>query len=148
MSKIILPAATFIWCGLILGISFLEAPLKFQAPNMTLELGLGIGQLVFTALNRIEIVLALLIAVCYYFLRPGRTLAVTYGIVGFILLLQTVWLLPALSARTDVYLSGQVPPESSLHFIFIFFEVLKLIVLLFSGTAFLNTYFVTKPRRM
>jgi len=40
------------WLGMILGISFLEAPLKFQAPNMTLVLGLGVGKLVFSALNK------------------------------------------------------------------------------------------------
>ena len=37
--------------GMILAISFLEAPLKFQAPGITIPLGLGIGRLVFTALN-------------------------------------------------------------------------------------------------
>ena len=43
-----------IWVGLIIGISFIEAPLKFQAPDITIPLGLGIGRLVFGALNIVE----------------------------------------------------------------------------------------------
>ena len=41
VSTIGIIAITFIWAGMICGISFLEAPLKFQAPGITLELGLG-----------------------------------------------------------------------------------------------------------
>ena len=44
-------AAMFVWLGMVLAISFLEAPLKFRAPGITIALGLGIGRLVFRALN-------------------------------------------------------------------------------------------------
>jgi hypothetical protein len=47
----------FVWVGFILAISFMEAWLKFLAPGITLELGLGIGKLIFNALNRVEIVI-------------------------------------------------------------------------------------------
>jgi hypothetical protein len=57
-------AATFVWLGMVLAISFLEAPLKFRAPGVTIPLGLGIGRLVFRALNAVEAVLALVLAVC------------------------------------------------------------------------------------
>jgi len=56
-------AITFIWIGFIGAISFMEAWLKFQALGITTELGLGIGKLVFNALNRLEIVCALLIII-------------------------------------------------------------------------------------
>ena len=51
-------AATFVWLGMVLAISFLEAPLKFRAPGVTIPIGLGIGRLVFRALNTAEVVLA------------------------------------------------------------------------------------------
>ena len=51
-------AIPFIWFGLVGGISFIETPLKFRAPNITLALGLGIGRIVFSALNKVEIALA------------------------------------------------------------------------------------------
>ena len=51
-------AIAFTWLGMVLAISFLEAPLKFRAPGVTLPLGLGIGRIVFRALNLVEAVLA------------------------------------------------------------------------------------------
>ncbi len=51
-------AATFVWLGMVLAISFIEAPLKFRAPGVTLQIGLGIGRLVFRALNGVELLLA------------------------------------------------------------------------------------------
>jgi uncharacterized membrane-anchored protein len=44
-------AVVFVWVGMVLATSFLEAPLKFRAPNVTLQIGLGIGRLVFRALT-------------------------------------------------------------------------------------------------
>ena len=58
-------AATWVWLGMVLAISFLEAPLKFRAPGVTLQLGLGIGRLVFRALNTCEAVLAVVVAVVW-----------------------------------------------------------------------------------
>ena len=55
-------AATFVWLGVVLAISFIEAPLKFRAPGITIPLGLGIGRLVFRALNAAEAVLAIVLA--------------------------------------------------------------------------------------
>lgn len=51
-------AVAFVWLGMVLAISFLEAPLKFTAPGVTLPTGLGIGRRVFRALNACELVLA------------------------------------------------------------------------------------------
>ena len=50
-------AISFVWFGMVLAISFLEAPLKFRAPGITLPLGLGIGRIVFRALNTVEALL-------------------------------------------------------------------------------------------
>lgn len=35
-----------LWLGLVLAISFIEAPLEFRAPGVSLAVGLGIGRLV------------------------------------------------------------------------------------------------------
>ena len=56
-------ALAFVWLGLVVGISLIEAPLKFRAPGITVPLGLGIGRLVFRALNAVEVVLALVLLV-------------------------------------------------------------------------------------
>jgi hypothetical protein len=43
---------------MVLAISFMEAPLKFRAPDVTLRIGLGIGRLIFRALNNVEAIFA------------------------------------------------------------------------------------------
>ncbi len=88
--KILQIAITFIWCGMLLGISFIEAPLKFQAPNITLGLGLGIGRLVFFALNKFEIAFALILLVTFFITKNlSRFAAVAFILVLLILTLQT-----------------------------------------------------------
>ncbi|HZN81044.1 MAG TPA: hypothetical protein VFC01_15365, partial [Mycobacterium sp.] len=57
-------AATLIWLGMVLAISFLEAPLKFRAEGLELRVGLAIGRIVFRALNIVEVIWAVVIAVC------------------------------------------------------------------------------------
>ena len=68
-------ALMFVWLGMVLAISFLEAPLKFRAPGVTLQIGLGIGRLVFRALNSAEVLLAvgILIAPGAGIVRPSAS---------------------------------------------------------------------------
>ena len=68
-------AVVFVWLGMVLAISFIEAPLKFRAPGVTLQIGLGIGRLVFRALNACELSLAAIVVACFAgprCLRCGR----------------------------------------------------------------------------
>src|SRR3712207_5208686 len=101
--RILQIAIPFVWFGLVGGISFMEAPLKFQAPNITIPLGLGIGRLVFFALNKIEIFLAVLLLISFIKVRPKSKFSlVSYGIIAVLLLLETIWLLPVLDARATL----------------------------------------------
>lgn len=137
--KILQIAVPFIWFGMIGAISFLEAPLKFRAPNVTLALGLGIGKIVFQMLNRIEIVFALIMLVSLFFARPATNFALyILGAVFVLLLLQTVWLLPLLNARAEQVIAGATAPYSNNHLIFIAFEVLKFILLFILGASLLK----------
>lgn len=118
-----------LWAGLILGISFIEAPLKFQAPGITIPLGLGIGRLVFQALNKVEIVLLLLTIFSVW-----NTKSFKWTIPVIILLaIDTFLLLPILDKRAILLLAGK-PSEASYHHItYIVLEALKLISLLILG---------------
>lgn len=126
--------STFVWAGMVAGISFLEAPVKFTAPKVTLEIGLGIGRLVFGYLNKIEIVLCTLLLLSALYTRPIPK--VWLGILSLttILLLQTFWLLPALDVRALAIIAGQDPGPSSLHMVYIGLEIVKLTLLLTTGT--------------
>ncbi len=137
--KILQIAIPFIWFGMVGAISFVEAPLKFRAPNITLALGLGIGKLVFQMLNRIEIAFAALMLASLFFARPATNFALyVFGAIFVLLLLQTVWLLPLLYVRAEQVIAGIAAPHSNNHLIFIAFEVLKFILLFILGASLLK----------
>ena len=140
MRKFILLLVTGIWIGLVIGISFMEAPLKFQAPGITLELGLGIGSLVFGTLNKIELVLMLvmLIAISKIYKQLGNLIFGLIATLTLILLVQTFILFPILDARIVMIQSGEEPPPSSVHLIYIVMEVIKLMTLF---VLFYKSYF-------
>jgi hypothetical protein len=137
IKKLILPA-TFIWLGLLIGISFIEAPLKFQAPGITIPLGLGIGRLVFSAMNKAELVLAALalFSVVNYpaFKKLGFFLVIS---IVLILLYQTFFLLPALDERATLVLQGIIIPSSYHHKLYVVLETAKLILLVVIGWFYL-----------
>jgi len=129
-------AATFIWLGMVLAISFLEAPLKFRAPGITVPLGVGIGRLVFRALNAVETGLALVI-VAAVALRGGErggtvTLVVLTGIV---LALGAAVLRPKMDRRVLSAGPASEMPRSFLHVGYIVLEVLKVVLLIVLGIA-------------
>ena len=136
--KIVINILTFIWMGLVLGISFMEAPLKFTAPNITRELGLGIGKIVFTTLNRIELVIALVILIGLVLGKYSKRINILYGIPLAILAVQTLWLLPVLDHRVDLILAGEAVPPSYHHIVFIILESILVIMLGIAGVNFLK----------
>lgn len=134
LGSLLLVLSLFVWAGLVAGISFLEAPLKFTAPHITVALGLGIGRIVFAALNKAELLLATLAVVSAVYLRVPARIAIALALLGGILLLQTFWLLPVLDVRALALLAGHPAPPNALHPVYIGLEVVKLLTLLLTGS--------------
>ena len=128
-------ASTFIWIGFVGAISFMEAWLKFQAPGIDLPLGLGIGRLVFNALNKVELGLALLIVINLFKYRTELNIARNwfFYVPLIVLLVQTFWTLPALDARAQMHIDGLEVSESNLHFYYVAMEGIKAICLFIFG---------------
>lgn len=127
-----------LWLGMVVAISFLEAPIKFRAPGVTLPLGLGIGRLVFKALNGVEIVLLVLLSVSCLIDRPQAPALILLAAVAVVLIVQVVVVRPPLSKRTDRVLAGAVLPRSRVHLVYVALEVAKvglLVALAFALTA-------------
>jgi uncharacterized membrane protein (DUF485 family) len=124
----------FLWIGFVCAISFMEAWLKFQAPGITLPLGLGIGRIVFNALNHVEWALALAMLVVPIISRNLRSLRNIWLLIPVgILLIQTYWLLPILDQRAEMHIMNQYLPSSNHHFIYIGLEAVKVIALIIYG---------------
>ncbi len=134
-------AATFVWLGMVLAISFLEAPLKFRAPGVTIPLGLGIGRLVFRALNACELVLAVLVVLAVLTEHAGAV-ATTAGIgAAAVLAAQVLGVRPALTRRTDAVLAAPEAasgPGSHAHFWYVGLEVVKVVALVLVGVTLLG----------
>lgn len=127
-----LVAACLLWAGMVLGISFLEAPVKFTAPSLTLPVGLDVGRHVFGAFNRVEVGWAVL-TLALALLGSEALARVPFALLGTvwaIVAAQALWLLPALGARTDRIIAGETLPSSPLHLLYIGLDVAKLLVLL------------------
>lgn len=126
-------AAVFVWLGMVLAISFIEAPLKFRAPGVTLALGLGIGRLVFRALNAVEAALAAVVVVAFVLGAPTRASVVAAIIAIAVLAGQVLLVRPRLSRRSDAVLAGQDGPRSHAHWVYVGLECLKVVALLVAG---------------
>jgi hypothetical protein len=108
-------AALLVWLGMVLAISFIETPLKFRAPGVTLQVGLGIGRLVFRALNACELALAAVVVACFAVEPPTTGIAVAAAVAVVALLGQVLVVRPRLTRRSDAVLAGGEGPRSHAH---------------------------------
>ncbi|MEU4829717.1 hypothetical protein [Streptosporangium sp. NPDC023615] len=136
-------AVPFLWLGMVLAISFLEAPLKFRAPGVTVPLGLGIGRLVFRALNIAELVLAAVLTLALLMggragtggtagtrgLALGDTATTVLIALWVLLVVQVAVLRPRLDRRARQIIEGGNPPRSRHHLLYIAAECLKVVLL-------------------
>jgi hypothetical protein len=132
-------AVTFVWLGMVLAISFLEAPLKFRAPNVTLQIGLGIGRLVFRALNSVEVVFAVAILVAAVASPPQTGVTVAFVVAFAALGLQLGAVRPRLNRRSDQVLAGLNAPRSRGHYAYVGLEVVKVLALAAAGILLLSS---------
>ena len=131
-------AMTFVWLGMVTAISFVEAPLKFRAPGVTLPIGLGIGRLVFRALNIAELTLAVVLASAVLATMPAARIIISATVPVVILVVQIVLVRPRLARRSDRVLAGNDAPRSNAHYWDVGLEVLKVVALLIVGVLLLT----------
>lgn len=122
----------FIWLGMVLAISFMEAPVKFLVPSLTRAVALDVGRTVFTAFHILQAVMALavlLLSLSLIKYSPWLWLAVL-ALLLIILALQSFWLLPALTQRALAIGAGEVLAFSAHHIIYSALEGAKTLLLL------------------
>jgi hypothetical protein len=134
-------AVPFVWLGMVLAISFLETPLKFRAPGITVPLGLGIGRLVFRALAVVELVLAGVLTGALVLGDRTTAVIVLASVLWAVLVVQVAVLLPRLDRRARLILAGGSPSRSRLHLAYVALDGIKVVLLpvlgvvLVTGTA-------------
>lgn len=127
--RLLLPAFLL---GAIIAISFLEAPLKFLAPGVTIPIGLGIGRLVFTALNVLAGVVLLVLTVVNVRARAGRAALGILGSIWVVYLVEVAVIRPVLNQRSDLVIAGAESPGTNwAHYAYIVADV-SIVGLLFA----------------
>ena len=122
-----------IWFGMTAGVSLLATPVRFSAPTITRPIALDVGQVVFAALNKAEFVALIILLVLVRVSGKARELWAGCGALALILIAQSMWLLPELSARTQQIIAGVEPPPSFVHGAYSILELSKLLLLLYLG---------------
>jgi hypothetical protein len=118
---------------------FIETPLKFRAPGVTLPIGLGVGRLVFRALNACELALAAVVVACFAITPPTTVVAGAAAVAVVTLLAQVLAVRPRLTRRSDAVLAGGEGPRSRAHWAYVGLEMVKVIALLIAGISLLWT---------
>ncbi len=129
-SRVLAGALPGIWLGMLIGVSFLATPVKFQATGLDLAVALEVGHVTFRTFGRIEVVLALTLALATIGAwRPSWQQSISLLLL-VIVALQALWLLPALNARVMQVVSGTLPAPSFHHHAYAIFELTKGVMLL------------------
>jgi len=139
-------AVLFTWLGMVAAISFIEAPLKFRAPGVSLQIGLGIGRLVFRALNTVEALLAAVVLIAVGADPPSPVAIVAVAVVVVTLAAQLLVVRTQLARRSDAVLVAPAGPgapagaqrRSRAHYTYVGLELVKVMALVVAGAALLG----------
>lgn len=122
-----------IWFGMTAGISLLATPVRFSASTITRPIALDVGRVVFIALDRAEFVALIILLILVRVSGFAKEFWAGCGALALILMAQSMWLLPELSARTQQIIAGTEPPPSYVHGLYSILELSKLLLLLYLG---------------
>jgi hypothetical protein len=123
------------WAGIVIGVSFIATIAKFNAPSLTRAVALDVGAHTFAMLCRIEWGLFALLALMIVVAGFGRLRIVLLALLLAILLLDSFWLFPQLTARTALVAAGQPLPPSPLHSIAVASQSAKVLLLALFAVA-------------
>jgi len=119
-----------LWCGAVIGVSFIATPVKFSAPSLDLAVALDVGRTTFAAFSRIEWGAAVALLLLTLTAGPTARALVLAGVLAVTLAAQGFWLLPILDARVAAIIAGTPLPSSWHHTAYGALELLKVALLL------------------
>jgi hypothetical protein len=127
-----------LWAGIVIGISFIEAPVKFRTPTLSRPVAFDVGRTVFQASQWAQAGLTLLAAAAALAARIPRRAVACLGAAAVTLLLQMAWIFPQLNARAETIIAGGVPSGPSHHALYGVLEVVKVLALVTAAVVALQ----------
>lgn len=113
--------------GYLFGISFIAQPAKFITPTLTTPQLVSVGASIFSASHVVQwILLSLLLITAAPRKELPKRAAFYVAVAASMLVVQQVWLVPALGDRLSRLLAGSQVGTSPHHAAYVALEVLKL----------------------
>ena len=128
----------FTWFGMTAGVSLLATPVRFTADTITRPIALDVGRVVFSALNKAELMALVVLLIVVRASGQARSMWAVCGVLALIVIAQSAWLLPELAVRTQMIIDGREPPQSYVHAIYSTLELAKLGILFVTGFVALS----------
>ncbi|KAF9903228.1 hypothetical protein EC991_004050 [Linnemannia zychae] len=143
------------WLGANLAISFMEAPVKFLAPTPARRSLIDVGRHVFSALNKVEVILATFDLFGWYLLAQRGLIPISAGssrssLTGFgqlgwrqwlrlspglvVYLFQSFTFLPVMRNVGARYIDGRPTENAKVHGVYVALEAIKVATLV-AGTV-------------
>jgi len=139
-------AIPLLWIGLVLGVSFIATPAKFQAENLDGALALAISVVTFAWLHMAEAALGVVTALLLLLTKARAVQWMLFVVAAICLALQVDWILPGFQGN-----AGHIPQLPTLdfrqlHAVFAATEGLKILALV--GLAVLAFRGGGRPREI
>ncbi len=129
-----------LWAGMLLGISFFAIPLLFGTPTLDRPVAFDVVRHIFRPFVWLQLGIFAALLLGAAIARPGRMIWWLLALVGLASLVQALWLVPILDARTSLILAGQEPPAGPWHRINEILEVMKVLALLLAAWRVESTW--------
>jgi hypothetical protein len=133
--------AKLVWCGIVVGISFIDSWVKFLSPVVMKYryIGFEASRYVFAAANTAELILSV---PCLMYSLTVKDWSVINLIPAVLLIIQVLYLQPVLDRRSIELTEHGIgkrekisPPKSAPHTLYIVFELAKIVSLLWWAYA-------------
>lgn len=116
----------FLWAGMTIGVGMIATPARFAAETITRPIAIDVGRNVFGALNKAELAALIILLIVVRLSGQAARRWAMVGVLTLIVLAQSAWLLPELTARAELIISGVEPPHSYAHAIYSSMELVKI----------------------
>jgi hypothetical protein len=137
LRRLVFAVVCLLWAGIVLGVSVAET-VKFHVPTLSRSAAFDVGRTVFHVSQRLQL---LPLGMALASGAAGRISRAAWGCLTaavLALLVQTVWLFPALEARAQTLIAGSVPVGHSPHAAYATLEVLKVLALVAAAVLVLK----------
>ncbi|MEM1298917.1 MAG: DUF4149 domain-containing protein [Pseudomonadota bacterium] len=128
-------ALATIWCGMILGVSFIATPVKFTAPSIDFPTALDVGRVTFGLFGPIELGVSVALLCAALLAQRARGLLVVAILCLALTVLENFGLRPLLDARMQAIFDGRPLEPSHMHKVYVATQFVKVVALVAVGWA-------------